>query len=61
MLKFFIKGIMAPFFKNKFFRTPAGKFVASLCAICGVLCITLPIPIIVANFNRYKLFKVLNI
>ena len=34
-------------------RTPAGKFVASLCAICGVLCITLPIPIIVANFNRY--------
>ena len=37
-------------------RTAGGKLVASLCAICGVLCITLPIPIIVANFNRYSLF-----
>jgi len=34
-------------------KTSAGKLVASMCAICGVLCITLPIPIIVANFNRY--------
>ena len=35
-------------------KTSGGKFIASLCAICGVLCITLPIPIIVTNFNRYK-------
>jgi len=34
-------------------RTAGGKFIGSLCAICGVLCITLPIPIIVTNFNRY--------
>ena len=34
-------------------KTSGGKFIASLCAICGVLCITLPIPIIVTNFNRY--------
>ena len=34
--------------------TAPGKLVASICCICGTLSITLPIPIIVANFNRYN-------
>lgn len=39
-------GDMAP-------TTTMGKFIGSICAVCGVLMIALPVPVIVNNFSLY--------
>ncbi|CAG5098323.1 Oidioi.mRNA.OKI2018_I69.XSR.g15564.t1.cds [Oikopleura dioica] len=42
-------------------RTGPGKVVGFLCAICGVLCIALPVPSIVSNFHRlYQEDQIMN-
>lgn len=34
-------------------NTAMGKFIGSICAVCGVLTIALPVPVIVNNFSLY--------
>lgn len=41
--------------------TPLGKVVGFFCALCGVLCIALPVPSIVSNFHRlYQEDQIMN-
>ena len=36
---------------------PIGKLVGAACAICGVLTLAIPVPIITGHFNRFYAFK----
>ena len=34
-------------------KSPAGQVIGSLCAICGIIVLAMPVDMIVANFNAY--------
>ena len=38
-------------------KTPLGKVVGSLCALTGILVISLPFPLIITNFNKFMRFR----
>lgn len=38
-------------------KTPLGKVVGGLCALTGILVISLPFPLIITNFNKFMRFR----
>ena len=48
-----MKSLMKIFFFAKVPDTFYGKLIGSLCAVCGVLTIALPVPVIVSNFDYF--------
>ena len=39
-------------------KTPLGKVVGSLCALTGILVISLPFPLIITNFNKFMRYRI---